>query len=173
MRRRDVRGALRLLTTPDTVAPPNAETVAELRTKHPPAPPGEDLAKLYIDQPTTTPLDITVEDVMAAIQSMPPGSSAGLDGIRPLHLASLPQKKRGSRRAPTHGLDRPVQSRHLGPHPRPRQKRILRRQPHSDPHETRRTEANRHRQFLPAPGQQTSSEAHDNGAGQSAARPLS
>ncbi|XP_043203123.1 uncharacterized protein LOC122371098 [Amphibalanus amphitrite] len=35
------------------------------------------------------PLTVTPEEVEAAINSMPPGSSAGLDGIRPLHLRQL------------------------------------------------------------------------------------
>ncbi|KAF0300891.1 Ubiquitin carboxyl-terminal hydrolase 38 [Amphibalanus amphitrite] len=56
--------------------------------KHPAAPKDE----LLPPPPAPSdpgPLTVTPEEVEAAINSMPPGSSAGLDGIRPLHLRQL------------------------------------------------------------------------------------
>lgn len=89
----DIRSALRLLTTPDTVAPPDEGVIEELKAKHPPAPPDEDLQHFFRDQNTPTPFEFSEAEVLAAIQSMPRGSSAGLDGIRPLHLQQLTTKQ--------------------------------------------------------------------------------
>ena len=84
----DIRSALRLLTSDDTFAEPDADVIAALRLKHPAAPEDEQLPP----PPTPSnpaPLMVTLEEVEAAIKSMPPGSSGGLDGIRPLHLRQL------------------------------------------------------------------------------------
>ena len=88
----DIRGALRLLTTPDTIAPPDAATIEELKGKHPQAPADEDLQPFLRDAAQANPLLFPEAEVLAAIQSMPRGSSAGLDGIRPLHLQQLTSK---------------------------------------------------------------------------------
>lgn len=83
----DIRAALRLLTTSDSVITPCEEVVAALRAKHPPAAPDEDLPELRdLDQHR---LSIVEADVMAAIKATAPGSAAGLDGLRPLHLRQL------------------------------------------------------------------------------------
>ena len=82
----DIRGALRVLTSEKGLAPPTDDTVAALRTKHPPAssellesefPPGSDFS-LH-----------TELEVSKAVSSFPPGSSGGLDGLRPAHLQLL------------------------------------------------------------------------------------
>ena len=89
----EIRSALRLLTTTDTFAQPDAAVVEELKAKHPPAPPGEDLQPFLGGQQIPTPLEFSEAEVLTAIQSMPRGSSAGLDGIRPLHLQQLTSKQ--------------------------------------------------------------------------------
>ena len=83
----DVRGALRIITSDDSFAHPTDEVIASIANKHPgppsdirePCPPATDAAALIA----------TEGDVLRAIKSFPPSSSAGLDGIRPAHLRSL------------------------------------------------------------------------------------
>ena len=83
----DIRAALRLLTTTDSIISPSDEVVTALRAKHPPAAPDEDIPEAR--DPDQHRLAIVEADVMAAIQATPPGSAAGLDGLRPLHLKQL------------------------------------------------------------------------------------
>ena len=61
-----------------------------LRAKHPPADPKEELPE--IPDPNQHRLTVTKADVMAAIKASAPGSAAGLDGLRPLHLMQLVAK---------------------------------------------------------------------------------
>ena len=61
-----------------------------LRAKHPPADPEEELPE--IPDPNQHRLTVTKADVMAAIKASAPGSAAGLDGLRPLHLMQLVAK---------------------------------------------------------------------------------
>ena len=89
----DIRGALRLLTTPDTFAQPDTETIEALKAKHPPAAADEDLQPFLRDQNPPPPPEFSEAEVLAAIQSMPRGSAAGLDGIRPLHMQQLTTKQ--------------------------------------------------------------------------------
>ena len=81
----DVKGAIRILTSKDKVAPVNEATAASLRVLHPPAP--ADLRP----PPTSSvaPLQATAADVRAAITSFPNGSAGGPDGFRPQHLKDL------------------------------------------------------------------------------------
>ena len=81
----DVRGAIRILASKDTVAPVNDVTVASLRVLHPSAP--VDLRPAPAS--FVTPLQATVLDVRAAIMSFPNGSAGGPDGLRPQHLKDL------------------------------------------------------------------------------------
>ena len=84
----DIKAALRALTSSDTFVGPSNEVVSTLRSKHPPIPPDESLPQPPQDT-DTPPLQVSVRQVRMAIESMPPGSSAGLDGIRPIHLRQL------------------------------------------------------------------------------------
>ena len=84
----DIRAGLRLLTSSDTFVVPTEDVITALRQKHPPAPADESLpAPAATSDPP--PLTVTEEVVQGAILTMPPGSFAGLDGIRPLHLRQL------------------------------------------------------------------------------------
>ena len=82
----DVRGAIRLTTSNDTIAPRTAETLLTLKSKHPPHP-----------QPTNYPTldliplinEVTIEETRKAISSFPPGSAGGLDSLRPQILKDL------------------------------------------------------------------------------------
>jgi len=81
----DVRGAIRILSSKDTVAPMNDATAASLRLLHPPAP--VDLRPA--PSASAPPLQATALDVRAAIMAFPSGSSGGPDGLRPQHLKDL------------------------------------------------------------------------------------
>ena len=86
----DIKGSLRLLSSEDTVAPPSEEVLVALQSKHPPAPTDEDLGDYEL---ATTELSATESDVEAALLSFSPSSSAGLDGIRPMHLRQLTNRR--------------------------------------------------------------------------------
>ena len=64
------------------VVTPTAVVIAELQTKHPPALATENLQQQSGAQLTPIPpsLPVTEEDVLSAIQSMPPGLAAVLMG---------------------------------------------------------------------------------------------
>ena len=86
----DTRGALRALTSDDSFAPPTDDIIKRLHEKHPEPP--ADLRDLPTPDDDAVPLVATEAEVMKAIKSFPPSSSAGLDGIRPAHLRSLLSK---------------------------------------------------------------------------------
>ena len=80
----DISGALRVLSSEDTVAVPSAEVLDILRSKHPGE--AEDAAFPDPPDPSKVPDDVTVDKIMAAIQSFPNGSAGGIDCLRPQHL---------------------------------------------------------------------------------------
>ena len=84
----DITADLRTLTSREDFVRPSSDTVRVLRTKHPPAPFDQALS-LLAQGDDCRPLQVSVRQVRAAIESMPTGSSAGLDGMRPLHLRQL------------------------------------------------------------------------------------
>ena len=82
----DVRGAIRLAASDDTMAPFDDDTAAALRVKHPTR------AASDVTPPTPcidTCLYLQESDVLAAIKSFVPGSAGGTDGLRPQHLKDL------------------------------------------------------------------------------------
>src|SRR5207237_10765012 len=81
----DVRGAIRLACSDDSIAPNDIETFNALLEKHPAHP--HELVEPETPA-TTTPSLLDVE-VRAAILSFPPGSAGGLDGLRPQILKEL------------------------------------------------------------------------------------
>ena len=82
----DVRAALRIATSSDSVAPTNEEVLATLVSKHPegtPTPlpqPPKDIA---------LPADVSVAEVKAGISSFSNGSAGGIDGIHAIHFKDL------------------------------------------------------------------------------------
>jgi len=78
----DIKGAVRLLSTTDTIAPFDAVTLAKLQEKHPPRPNDRK------DFPTTDapPLQVSVIEVRSAVKSFSAGSAGGISGLRPQHL---------------------------------------------------------------------------------------
>ena len=83
----DIRGALRALTSDDSFTSPTTEVVAQMKEKHPGPP--LDLREISPPEESSSCISATREEVRRAIQSFPPASSSGLDGIRPSHLRAL------------------------------------------------------------------------------------
>lgn len=88
----DIRGAIRLAASDDTMAPFDDLTAAALRDKHP--------ARAASHVPPPTPdkdrsLRLKESDILAAIKSFLPGSAGGPDGLRPQHLKDLTSASAG------------------------------------------------------------------------------
>ena len=83
---RNLKAAIRLLCSDETVAPFNLQMTAHLRAKH--------LSSTLGMEPLPDPEDfpcltITHKEVTAAIRSFPSGSAGRNDGLRPQHLVDL------------------------------------------------------------------------------------
>ena len=83
----DVRGAVRIACSEDTLAELNEETLSALRAKHPPQPLGS-CFPLAPAANTSLPFLAEVE-IVQSIRSVPCNSTGGLDGLRPQHLVDL------------------------------------------------------------------------------------
>ena len=88
----DVRGAIRLAASDDTLASFTNVTVEELKLKHPPRTAHTQLfcganAPTLSTQPNH--LMLSESAILAAVRSFQPGSAGGLDGLRPQHLKEL------------------------------------------------------------------------------------
>ena len=73
----DVRGAVRLVSSSDTIAPFDEATLLKLRQKHPPRP-NDRMAFPRTDVP---PLQVETQDVRSAVESFKAGSSGGCQGF--------------------------------------------------------------------------------------------
>ena len=81
----DVSAAVRVVASDDTIIHPTSEVMDALCLLHPPIPSDfRPPPPLFDDPPTTYP-----NEVLAALRSFPPSSSAGLDGLRLGHLKDL------------------------------------------------------------------------------------
>ncbi|GAU96870.1 LOW QUALITY PROTEIN: hypothetical protein RvY_08244 [Ramazzottius varieornatus] len=80
-------GALRVLSSEDSVAVPTPEVLDTLRDTHP----SESPDSLFPDPPDqlSLPEEVTVEEILAAVKSFPNGSAGGVDGLRPQHLKDM------------------------------------------------------------------------------------
>ena len=93
----DVRGAIRIACSEDTLAELNEETLSALRAKHPPQSPG---SCFPLAPAANTSLPFLEEgEIMQTIRSFPCNSAGGLDGLCPQHLVDLTSAsaKRGGR----------------------------------------------------------------------------
>jgi hypothetical protein len=88
----DIRGAVRLLSSNESISSFSPETLAALQAKHPA---GEPVLNSPLP-PNTPPLIVDSNDITKAITSFPPGSGAGPDGLRPQHLKDLTTMKTGT-----------------------------------------------------------------------------
>lgn len=80
----DIRGAIRVLSSNESIAEPSFDTKSKLRSKHPDDNEVEDIFSLEHDLIATK-----VDDVCKAIRDFPLSSSGGVDGLRPRHLKDL------------------------------------------------------------------------------------
>ena len=83
----DISDALRVLSSEDSVATPSTEVLDILRGKHP----AEIPDAIYPDPPdwSALPSDVSVEEVLAAVQSFPNGYAGRIDGLRPQDLEDM------------------------------------------------------------------------------------
>ena len=89
----DVRGAIRLLSSTDDIAPQNSITLEKLRDKHPP--PSRPLNFPEPPAANSEVLVVSEREVYKGIHSFPSGSAAGIDGLRPQHLKDMVSKVTG------------------------------------------------------------------------------
>ena len=82
----DITGAVRLLSSEDSVASVDADTLNALTEKHPDPP-----ANLVFPEgnPNLFPTDVTSDELHKALKSFPNGSGAGPDGLRPQHIREM------------------------------------------------------------------------------------
>ncbi|KAL1448203.1 hypothetical protein WDU94_012273 [Cyamophila willieti] len=83
----DIRGAVKLISSSDSVAKADEQTFSDLKSKHP-----EPSRPLHFpDGPdnSTRPLVVNSSSVLTSIDSFPTGSSGGIDGLSPQHLKDL------------------------------------------------------------------------------------
>jgi hypothetical protein len=85
----DIRGAIRLVCSDDTIAPNNDEALRALHEKHPPHPLPINFPVPNNDNNDVTTPPVDNNEVTKAISSFPPGSAGGLDGMRPQILKDL------------------------------------------------------------------------------------
>lgn len=88
----DFRGAVRLTCSEDTLANNSEDTIAALRSKHPP--PHPDTAPSEV--PRGSAVSVVEADVMQVIRSFPKSSAGGPDGLRPQHLQDMVDASAGA-----------------------------------------------------------------------------
>lgn len=86
----DIRGAIKLAASDDTLAPHNTITLSALREKHPAkSTTPDDWLHSSSSVSVSLPFISQTEEIVGAIRSFPNGSAGGLDGLRPQHLKEL------------------------------------------------------------------------------------
>ena len=83
----DLRGAIRELSSDDTLAPDNNDTLNKLKERHPVAPIGVTLP--HAPENENDHIPVSLDSVKSAILSFPAGSAGGPDGLKPGHLKHL------------------------------------------------------------------------------------
>ena len=82
----NIRAAVRILCSDDSIAADNPETLQSLRDKHPS---NRENLSAPLDPSSTQALQISENDITKAVRSFPTGSAGGPDGIRPQHIQEL------------------------------------------------------------------------------------
>ena len=82
----DFKGAVRLASSEDTLAPMNEATFEALKGKHPPPHPDTIIPSVEESHQC---LSVSEEEVEQAIRSFPMSSAGGPDGLRPQHLKDM------------------------------------------------------------------------------------
>lgn len=88
----DTKGALRLLSSNEELAPVNEENVQKLKALHPPS--YQPITFNHNDEvfPDT---EVSIPLLLKCLQSFKNGSSSGIDGLSPQHLKDLTSKSAG------------------------------------------------------------------------------
>jgi hypothetical protein len=81
----NMKAAIRLLMSDDSIAIPSSETITKLNKKHPPS----TLSMDSIPTPSTDGHFSVNEAIVHKVMSFPAGFSGGPDGLRPQHLKDL------------------------------------------------------------------------------------
>lgn len=81
----DVKGAIRILSSEDTIAPVNMEVYLKLLEKHP----APEMVQQIDDENLPTVDAVTESETKVAVFNFGNGSSGGLDGLRPQHLKDM------------------------------------------------------------------------------------
>ena len=83
----DLRGAIRELSSDDTLTPDNSETLNNLRERHPLAPAEVSLPSAPDNEDAH--ISVSSESVRLGIHSFPAGSTGGPEGLKPGHLKQM------------------------------------------------------------------------------------
>lgn len=86
----DIRGAVKILSSQDTLSPASEETLKKLMDKHPQCHRQFKCSNVEVEN-----MSVCEEDVKLALSSFPNGSSGGMDGLRPQHLKDLTMTENG------------------------------------------------------------------------------
>ena len=86
----DLKGAVRLASSDDTLAPINESTFTALQEKHPLPHPDSVIPSIQAEnEPPHALSTVTEEEIIHAIRSFPNCSAGGPDGLRPQHLKDM------------------------------------------------------------------------------------
>ncbi|ESO09474.1 hypothetical protein HELRODRAFT_168460 [Helobdella robusta] len=85
----NVRNAMRILASTDTMAPDSTDTINSLKDKHPPAP----LDRKPSPNKESTSVTVNPQQIMLCLRQFPKGTSGGRDGLTPQHLRDLTHDK--------------------------------------------------------------------------------
>ncbi|ESO04527.1 hypothetical protein HELRODRAFT_172175 [Helobdella robusta] len=88
----NIKNAMQLLSSTDTVAPDTEETIRALKSKHPTAPNN----KQQSPSKESSSLCVTSQQVLVCLKTFPKGTSGGSDGLTPEHLKDLTSSKTDS-----------------------------------------------------------------------------
>ena len=91
----DVKGAIRVLSSNDSLLPSDPNTLSILESKHPSRHPDSKLPDPPSAEDAAEALQLTEEQVRKAILSFPGGSAGGCDLLLPQHLKDLIYKSSG------------------------------------------------------------------------------
>ena len=91
----NIRGAIRALTSETGLAPFDNSTAELLRAKHPQPASDEGNLNPSGTENTVTSFSCTKGEVQKAINSFPPGSAGGPDGLKPIHIKDMVSRSSG------------------------------------------------------------------------------
>ena len=95
----DIRGAIRILSSEDSLLPFDRETVSLLESRHPNQHPEADLPSPPGPEEISAALQLSEPQVLKAVQSFPGGSAGGRDLLLPQHLKDMLSKMSGEQGA--------------------------------------------------------------------------